>query len=1139
MSTRPQVSKPVVLLVLFLCTSLVLLLWQLYVTKRELEVTRSRLLEGNESFNILKNVIMSSLYDSYGGFMRLGGNASGFFRVEKIGGVWWFVDPAGNAFLSKGVNHVNFGGDYAPSLGYSPYNRAVSSKYGNVQAWAKATIERLRSLGFNTIGAWSSKETFDLGMAYTVILDIASSAGSEWLSGKVTDLFSEGFERVADEIAKRECLPRKDDPYLLGYFTDNELRWGPDWRSPKHLFDDYLSLPPEAPGKRALVKYLKERYIDVSALNKAWGTSFESFEEVLNIYELPSGGPIDHDRLGFLEVVSRRYFQVCHDAIRKHDPNHLILGCRFAFKPADEVLRACVGYVDVVSINNYGMEPPLEDLRRVHEVTGLPLILTEFSFKAMDSGLPNTRGAGSPLRTQADRADQLERYVKALVSEPYAIGYHWFQYFDQPAEGRFDGENSNFGLVNIKDEPWSILVDRAVAVNLQADLLHVMSGDKTSVFFVSPAGDDRWSGRLPLPNQERTDGPFATLRRARDAVRELKARMGRPEGPVIVFLRGGTYFLDEPLVLTAEDSGTSSCPVVYSAYPGEVPVISGGRRISGWRQATLNGREVWSVEIPEARDRGWVFRELWVNGQRRVRARHPNRGYLSVLGVPGVDENTPWYEGQRSFRFRQGDLKAWPDVTSAEVVVMNRWVESRLPVEEMNEVEGIVTFSKSSVFRLEVGDPYYVENALEFLDSPGEWYLDPVAGVLYYIPTQQEDFSSSDVIAPLSPQLLRLEGDLKSGLLVSNVVFSGLTFSHTEWALPPESSGFAQAAVGVPASVYCEGASNCVFELCKFTQMGTYGLEFSRGSKNNLVSNCEFSDLGAGGIKIGEQVVRDSEAEQTHNNKVLNCTIRDGGLLFHSAVGIWVGQSYNNTISHNHVYNFYYTGISVGWTWGYGKSLARGNVIESNYVHHIGVRLDGDGPILSDMGCIYTLGVQPGAVIRFNLFHSVAGLRYGGWGIYLDEGSSNILVENNIVYNTSHGGFHQHYGRENVVRNNIFAFGRDAQIQRSRAEPHLSFTFERNIVYWSGGELLAGTWDDLNFAFDNNLYWREGGGEISFGGLRWDEWRNRGLDAHSMIADPQFTDPVGGNFTIKPESPALSLGFEPINLGSVCSLPQG
>lgn len=149
-------------------------------------------------------------------------------------------------------------------------------------------------------------------------------------------------------------------------------------------------------------------------------------------------------------------------------------------------------------------------------------------------------------------------------------------------------------------------------------------------------------------------------------------------------------------------------------------------------------------------------------------------------------------------------------------------------------------------------------------------------------------------------------------------------------------------------------------------------------------------------------------------------------------------------------------------------------MIEFNYVHHIGVRLDGDGPILSDMGCIYTLGVQPGTVIRFNLFHSVAGLRYSGWGIYLDEGSSNILVENNIVYNTSHGGFHQHYGRENVVRNNIFAFGRDAQIQRSRAEPHLSFTFERNIVYWSGGELLAGTWDDLNFAFDNNLYWREG-----------------------------------------------------------------
>jgi len=1127
-------KAPEILSILLACASL-LLSWRLYTAVRDLEVTERQLLELNESFNLLKSVITENMYSGCGGFMYLRGKATGFFHLERLNGVWWLIDPAGYAFLSKGVNHVSFDGDYSPGLGYSPYNRAASRKYGGVNAWAEASVKRLRVFGFNTIGAWSSRETFDKGMPYTIILDIASQAGSEWLSGRVTDYFSELFEKAADEIARRECLPRAGDPYLLGYFTDNELRWGPDWRSPNHLFDDYLSLPPEAPGKQALVKYLEGKYENVSALNEKWNTSFNSFDDILRIYELPSSGPVDSDRMGFLEAVARRYFQVCHDAIRKYDQNHLILGCRFAFRPADEVLRACVGHVDVVSINNYSMEPPVEDLRRVNEITGLPVILTEFSFKAMDSGLPNTRGAGSPLRTQEERADRFESYVRKLISEPYLVGYHWFQYFDQPAEGRFDGENSNFGLVDIKDDPWTVLVERAAAVNLQAEFLHAGHSNKTHVFYVSPGGDDRWSGTLPSPSSTRTDGPFATLRRARDAVRELKTKMGALEGPVIVFLRGGTYFLREPLVLTAEDSGTASCPIVYSAYPGEEPTVSGGISISGWREVELNGRVVWEAEIPEVRERGLLFRELWLNGARLVRARYPNEGYLSLVESPDVNEGTPWNEGQRRFRFHEGDLKAWPGMGTAEAVVMNRWVESRLPVAGVDERSCTITFKKSSVFRLDPGDLYYIENALEFLDSPGEWYLDPSTGLLYYAPKHQESMETSEAIAPLLSQLLRLEGDPNSGLLVRHVVFRGITFAHTEWSLPPELSGFPQAAVGVPASVYCEGVADCVFELCRFVHMGTYALEFSRGCRDNTVTLCEFSDLGAGGIKIGEQTLREREAERTFNNTVLNCHIHDGGLMFHSAVGIWIGQSYNNRVSHNHIHDFYYTGISVGWTWGYGASLAKGNVIEFNHVHNIGVRSDGDGPILSDMGGVYTLGVQPGTVIRFNLFHDIAGLRYGGWGIYLDEGSTDILVENNVVYNTTHGGFHQHYGRENVVRNNIFAFGRDAQIQRSRSESHRSFTFERNIVYWREGELLAGKWDDPNFTLDNNLYWREGGGEIKFAGLSWDEWRNRGLDVHSLIADPLFANPANGDFGLDPESPALSLGFEPIDVAKIMS----
>ena len=256
--------------------------------------------------------------------------------------------------------------------------------------------------------------------------------------------------------------------------------------------------------------------------------------------------------------------------------------------------------------------------------------------------------------------------------------------------------------------------------------------------------------------------------------------------------------------------------------------------------------------------------------------------------------------------------------------------------------------------------------------------------------------------------------------------------------------------------------------------------------------------------------------------------------MFHSAIGVWIGQSYNNLISHNHIHDFYYSGFSVGWTWGYGPALARGNIVKYNHVHHIGVRSNGDGPILSDMAGISTLGNQPGTVIKSNIFHDVAGFRYGGWGIYFDEGSTHIVAENNLVYRTTHGGFHQHYGKENVVRNNIFAFARDSQIQATRPEEHLSFTFERNIVYWRSGPLSnSGNLRNIKVAFDQNLYWIEAGGEIKIGGMSWDEWREKGMDANSMIADPKFMAPEKDDFRLSPDSPAFKLDFVPFDTSEV------
>ena len=170
------------------------------------------------------------------------------------------------------------------------------------------------------------------------------------------------------------------------------------------------------------------------------------------------------------------------------------------------------------------------------------------------------------------------------------------------------------------------------------------------------------------------------------------------------------------------------------------------------------------------------------------------------------------------------------------------------------------------------------------------------------------------------------------------------------------------------------------------------------------------------------------------------------------------------------------------------------------------------------------MGVQPGTVIRGNIIHDIDSYNYGGWGIYLDEGSSHILVENNLVYSTRDGGFHQHYGRDNYVSKNIFAFGRLSQIRRSKLEPHLSFTFERNIVYWNQGQLLDGKWDDYNFVFDKNLYWNVSKGDILFGKLSWQDWKKKSMDQHSLIADPLFIAPEKNDFKLKSNSKDTNWG---------------
>jgi len=193
------------------------------------------------------------------------------------------------------------------------------------------------------------------------------------------------------------------------------------------------------------------------------------------VMELPPLSPHAQELIAlesdFLRRVAQRYFAVCAATIRRHDPNHAILGCRYNANAAKEVAESMGDSVDVVSFNNYDYLPPEDKLGRLCQISGKPLMITEFSFKAKDAGLRNV-GAGEAVETQQDRADRYAEYVTALMSLPYMIGFHWFQYADQPAAGRKDGECSNYGLVDGNDQPWKILTDRMREVNARLAAVH-------------------------------------------------------------------------------------------------------------------------------------------------------------------------------------------------------------------------------------------------------------------------------------------------------------------------------------------------------------------------------------------------------------------------------------------------------------------------------------------------------------------------------------------------------------------------------------------------------------------------------------------------------------------------------------------
>jgi len=545
---------------------------------------------------------------------------------------------------------------------------------------------------------------------------------------------------------------------------------------------------------------------------------------------------------------------------------------------------------------------------------------------------------------------------------------------------------------------------RILRVALTALALVTVTARATE-FHISPSGNDA--------NPGTKDKPFAAPARAVAAVRTLVA--GGLNRNVRVVLHGGTYVLQAPLVFTSADSGSADYAITYAAALGETVVISGGRPVTGWRPT---GGSKWTVELPGVKSGEWFFRQLIVNDQRAVRARWPDAD--GVLHIATVGNEV------RAFTFDRALPPENLGSQDAELVVYENWSVSRALVATSDERQlatatAVGWIGHGDMTTASPGKPAFIEHARAALDQPGEWFLDRRAGALTYIARPGETPAQTVAVAPVLTQLVKIAGTKEKP--VRNLRFEGLRFEHTDFALPAIGYSEIQAAhfgpstklptQVQPVAVECAYAEDVRFERCRFAHLNNSGIGFGPGCRRNTVSGCVIEDIGGNGVMVGwrgtgrlqggAEGTLDADwgdpADAPAGNTIANCVIRRCGADSRGAVGVWVAFSADTRVAHNVIHDLPYTGVSVGYRWDTTPTSQTRCVVESNHIYDVMKKL-------ADGGGVYTLGFQPGTVLRGNLIHDVhrSAHAHGGApnnGFFIDEGSKGFLFESNVVHKTS------------------------------------------------------------------------------------------------------------------------------------------
>lgn len=690
--------------------------------------------------------------------------------------------------------------------------------------------------------------------------------------------------------------------------------------------------------------------------------------------------------------------------------------------------------------------------------------------------------------------------------------------------------------------------------------------NKETNFFVATNGNDNWSGMLAEPNANKTDGPFATLSRARDAIHSLKMN-GNLKNPVTVMVRDGKYFLDEPFILTKKDSGTQDCPITYTAYPGEKPILSGGRKVVGWKPYKDN---IFMADLPGSKGGKWKSRQLFLNGKRQQRARFPKLSQNDPLYSGWALTEGPAYEGSIDAFIYKPDTfhNRWSKPTEVEVIYwanIGGW-RSMVPIKTIDEEKRIITLAHSG-WQFDVpgwympvtftqNNRFYVENAIEELTEPGEWCLDSEEGVLYFMPPNGT-IEGHEVVVPILDNIIDMQE-------TSWITISGFTFTETTDGDNFHHEGVEGAGAMYPRpgwrycgdAVHLKGAEHCRIENNYFDSVGGNAVYLESYNARNVISGNEISGAGANGVcLLGTKI------KHPIFNRVTDNYIHHSGTINKYTAGIFTGMSDGNIISHNRIEHLPHHGINLSNS-PYGR-----NFVEYNDIRWVDEEVADSTAINCWMEDPPDKNVQRcGHVIRFNYISDVYGCEvidgkvgrskmFPSSGIYLDNYTSNCFVYGNIIVRCAHSGVVVHAGKNNLIENNIiidsprsitfqdYVSGMEywKQMNGFMTGNHVL----RNIFYQSNVDnRLFGlsNWTDqtiaqsdfnLFFHVNDNNYVIDDNSNPSKSKITYEEWKHLGYDTNSAIIDPLFVDPKSDDYRLKPESPAFELGFNIIDVSKI------